>query len=119
MPVPRRLLVALLAVGAACGSSAAPAEFPDTTPAGEQSTRAAPSTTTAPTTTTVAAAAATPAAAPTGAGQVPEAAPPLNNAARVTTTAARDIEFDIDATCDIATAQALAARHRVCGSSCS
>jgi len=111
VPVPRRLLVALLAACAACGSSAEPAELSDTTPADEQSTRAAPSTTTALTTTTVAAASATPALAPTAAGDFPEAAPPLNNAARVTTTAARDIEFDIDATCDIASAQALAARH--------
>jgi L,D-peptidoglycan transpeptidase YkuD (ErfK/YbiS/YcfS/YnhG family) len=45
------------------------------------------------------------------AAAIPEAAPPLVSAARVTTTAERDIEFDIDATCDIATAQALAGRH--------
>jgi L,D-peptidoglycan transpeptidase YkuD (ErfK/YbiS/YcfS/YnhG family) len=51
------------------------------------------------------------AAAPAVAEAVPELAPPVDSAARVTTTAERDIEFDIDATCDIATAEALAARH--------
>jgi L,D-peptidoglycan transpeptidase YkuD (ErfK/YbiS/YcfS/YnhG family) len=96
VPVPRRLLVALLAASAACGVtgdgddlivSSSPAATPAETPAA------------APTTTTPAVAA------------IPEAAPPINSAARVTTTAERDVEFDIDATCDIATAQALAARH--------
>ena len=88
--------------------------MPDTTIAGVPSTQAAPSPTSAPATTiaaATAAATAAPAAAATVAGGIPEAAPPLNSAARVTTTAARDIEFDIDATCDIATAQALAERH--------
>jgi L,D-peptidoglycan transpeptidase YkuD (ErfK/YbiS/YcfS/YnhG family) len=42
---------------------------------------------------------------------IADAVPPLDSAALVTTTAERDIEFDIDATCDIATAEALATRH--------
>jgi L,D-peptidoglycan transpeptidase YkuD (ErfK/YbiS/YcfS/YnhG family) len=110
VPLPRRPLVALLALCAACGATAEPAVFPDTTAAGERSTPTPPSTT-ATTATTVVAATESAAAASTTTGGIPEVAPPLNSAARVTTTAARDIEFDIDATCDIATAEALAARH--------
>ena len=109
MPVPHRLLVALLTMCAACGASAESEVAPETTGAAATSTHAPPSTTAA--TTTIAPAATPPAVAPTIAGGIPEVAPPLNSAARVTTTAVRDIEFDIDATCDIATAEALAARH--------
>ena len=91
MPVPRRLVVALLLTCAACGST----DVPDPE-------AVSPS----PTSTTGATAASTSVAV-----AIPEVAPPIDSAARVTTTAERDIEFDVDATCDIATAKGLAARH--------
>jgi L,D-peptidoglycan transpeptidase YkuD (ErfK/YbiS/YcfS/YnhG family) len=76
----------------------------------------APSTTNPPATTGAAATTSAGvttvgAAVPEVAAAIPEVAPPIDSAALVTTTAERDIEFDIDAICDIATAEALAARH--------
>ena len=112
MPVPRRLLVARARdVRRVRLDRRADAELSDTTPAGEHEHAARAVDDHRTDDDGGCGLAATPAVAPTAAAAIPEAAPPLNSAARVTTTAARDIEFDIDATCDIATAQALAARH--------
>jgi L,D-peptidoglycan transpeptidase YkuD (ErfK/YbiS/YcfS/YnhG family) len=116
VPTPHRLLVAVLVACAACGATDDGDEVavsPIQTAAPVASAGAVASTTTSPaTTTTLVAAPSIAEVAPTVAAQIPEAAPPLGSAARVTTTAERDIEFDVDATCGIATAQALAARHQ-------
>jgi L,D-peptidoglycan transpeptidase YkuD (ErfK/YbiS/YcfS/YnhG family) len=113
--------VALLVTCAACGASDEPddgavssspssAPVPNTVAAAVQNTSAAPPTAPA-VTPSVAAAPSVAAVATTVAAAIPEVAPPIDSGARVTTTAERDIEFDVDATCDIATAEALAARH--------
>ena len=115
MPVPRRLVVVVLVTCAACGA----ADEPDRVAVSPSPTNATPpSLSDAPLITTQAAAESSAAAtttspvpAPTVVAAIPDVAPPVNSAALVTTTAERDVEFDIDAVCDIATAEALAARH--------
>jgi L,D-peptidoglycan transpeptidase YkuD (ErfK/YbiS/YcfS/YnhG family) len=97
----------VLVTCAACGATDETdgvAVQPSPTPAPAESAAALPSSTGS--TVTASAAVAT-----TVAAAIPEIAPPLNSAALVTTTAERDIEIDIDATCDIATAEALSSRH--------
>ncbi len=110
MPVPRRLIVALLLTCVACSAVDEPdrvAESADPTIAPGTIESTAPATTRRATTTSPTIGAAVPEVAASSA----EVTPTLDSAARVTTTAERDIEFDIDATCDIATTDALAARH--------
>jgi L,D-peptidoglycan transpeptidase YkuD (ErfK/YbiS/YcfS/YnhG family) len=115
VPVPRRLVVALLTTCVACGATDEPDEVavpPSRTAAAAEDTSAPPSTAAPMVTPGFAAAPSVAEVANTVAAAIPEVAPPsLDTAARVTTTAARDIDFDINATCDIATAEALAARH--------
>jgi L,D-peptidoglycan transpeptidase YkuD (ErfK/YbiS/YcfS/YnhG family) len=113
VPVPHRLLVAVLVTCVACGAADDGDEAvpPSPTAAPAENTTIAPSTTATVATPSAATTPAVADVATTVAAAIPEAARPLVSAARVTTTAERDIEFDVDATCDIATAQALAGRH--------
>jgi L,D-peptidoglycan transpeptidase YkuD (ErfK/YbiS/YcfS/YnhG family) len=110
VPVLRRLIVALLLTCVACSAvddpdRVAESANPTVAPGTIESTAPATTSRAATTPPTIGA------AVPDVAAAIPEVTPTLNSAALVTTTAERDIEFDIDAACDVATVDALAARH--------
>ncbi|MGH9134036.1 MAG: hypothetical protein ACRDZZ_08880 [Ilumatobacteraceae bacterium] len=111
MPVPRRLAVALLVTCAACGSAEGEPERVAISTISTTPTSPTTPTSTAPVTSTTVTATTPALSPPAAAPGIAEAAPPVDDAARASEPAERDIEFDIDATCDLATVEALAGRH--------